>query len=151
MPSFSISTPSLEDMVTFGKALDNERVQVYYYLGVVSAIRPEHLLRLRKGLFDKSNNMINTFMKTFGKKNFFFSFYTQETKALIETYLSTIKGNDLIFPIGNRYIPKEFTDASEKTGIKIVRKTMRKFTTYHVYMKAIMKQQKSLNYYLKLL
>jgi hypothetical protein len=54
MPSFSVKTPSLEDMVTFGKAIENERIRMYYYLGVVSAIRPEHLLRLRKGLFDKA-------------------------------------------------------------------------------------------------
>ncbi|MGD0644548.1 MAG: hypothetical protein ABSA75_06555 [Candidatus Bathyarchaeia archaeon] len=68
MPSFSIKTPSLADMVTFGRAIKNKRIQVYYYLGVVSAIRPEHLLRLRKDRFDKENKMINTFMKTFGKK-----------------------------------------------------------------------------------
>ena len=129
MPTFSVKTPSLEDMVSFGKALTNERIKIYYYLGTVSAIRPEHLLRLRKGLFDRENNMINTFMKTFGKKNFFFSFYTQETKAMIESYLDTITDNNLLFPICNRYIQKEFVKASKKSGIKIVRKTMRKFTT----------------------
>jgi len=83
MPSFSIKSPTLEQMVKFGKTIDNERIQVYYYLGIVSAIRPEHLLRLTKGLFDTENRMINTWMKTFGKKNFFFSFYTEETKPLL--------------------------------------------------------------------
>lgn len=60
----------MEDMVKFGKAIENEQIHVYYILGVVSAIRPEHLLRLRVKLFDKNNNMINTWMKTFGKKTF---------------------------------------------------------------------------------
>ena len=129
MPSFSIKTPSLEDMVTFGKAIQNERVKIYYYMGVVSAIRPEHLLRLRKGLFDIQNNMINTFMKTFGKKNFFFSFYTPEIKPLIENYLDTIKDNELIFQIGSRYIIKQFEKTSTKCGIKITPKIMRKFCT----------------------
>jgi hypothetical protein len=73
--------------------------------------------------------MINTFMKTFGKKNFFFSFYTQETKAMIENCLDTITDNNLIFPLSNRYLQKEFAKTSKKTGIKINRKTMRKFTT----------------------
>jgi hypothetical protein len=44
MPSFSIKTPSLEEMVKFGKAIENDKIKVYYYLGVVSAIRPEHCL-----------------------------------------------------------------------------------------------------------
>lgn len=129
MPSFSISTPSYEDMITFGKALSNPRIQAFYYLGIVSAIRKEHILRLRKGLFDTQNNMINTFMKTYGKKNFFFSFYTEESKTYIEKYLCTIKDNDLIFPIGKRYIIKEFEKARKATGIQIYPKTMRKFTT----------------------
>ena len=129
MPSFSIKSPSLEQMVKFGKAIENERIRVYYYLGVVSAIRPEHLLRLRKGLFDTENRMINTWMKTFGKKNFFFSFYTEETKPLIEKYLATIPDNKVLFPIGKRYICKEFCKASIASGIKITPKTMRKFMT----------------------
>jgi integrase len=129
MPTFSIQTPSLDDMVKFGRAIENERIRVYYYLGVVSAIRPEHLLRLRKKLFDKNNNMINTWMKTFGKKNFFFSFYTSETKPLIEEYLNTIPDNEVLFPIGKRYICKEFEKASTASGVKIVPKMMRKFST----------------------
>jgi intergrase/recombinase len=129
MPSFNISTPSLQDMVTFGKAIQNERVQTYYYLGIVSAIRPEHMLRLTKGLFDAQNNMINTWMKTFGKKNFFFSFYTNDSKAYIEKYLATITDNNLIFPIGKRYIQKQFEKARKTTNIKITPKIMRKFTT----------------------
>ena len=129
MPSFSIKSPSLEQMIKFGKAIENERIQVYYYMGIVSAIRPEHLLRLTKGLFDTENRMINTWMKTFGKKNFFFSFYTEETKPLIEKYLATIPDNELIFPIGKRYICKEFCKASIASGIKIYPKTMRKFIT----------------------
>jgi len=129
MPTFNIATPSLEEMLTFGKAIENKRVQAFYYLGIVSAIRPEHMLRLKKGLFDKNNNMINTWMKEFSNKNFFFSFYTQDSKAYIEKYLATITDNNVLFPIGKRYIIKQFDKASIKTGIKITPKTMRKFTT----------------------
>lgn len=129
MPTFSIKTPDLKDMVTFGKAIENKRIQVYYYLGCVSAIRPEHLLRLTVKLFDTKNNMINTFMKTFGKKNFFFSFYTPEIKPLIEQYISTIPDNEFLFPIGSRYIIKEFEKTSKQCGIKITPKMMRKFST----------------------
>ena len=129
MPNFSIKSPSLSDMVRFGKAITNKRIQVYYYLGVVSAIRPEHLCRLSKNLFDTENRMINTWMKTFGKKNFFFSFYTQETKDIIEDFLKGIPENELLFPIGYRRIEFIFERASDRCGIRMTPKAMRKFTT----------------------
>jgi len=130
LPSFSIRTPSLEEIKIFGKAIKNKKVKVYYYLGVVSAIRPEHILRLYKSLFDKQNNMINTFQKTFSKKNFFFSFYTEEVKPMLEQYLDTLeKENSPLFPIGYRFVQDEFERATKRTGIKITPKTMRKFST----------------------
>jgi len=129
MPSFSIATPNLEDMVKFGKAIHHKRTKIYYYLGCVSAIRPEHLLRLRKSLFDKQNNMINTFQKTFGKKNFFGSFYTNEVKPMIEQYLDTLPMDSLLFPYAYRFVQDEFERASKRSGIKITPKMMRKFST----------------------
>jgi intergrase/recombinase len=68
-------------------------------------------------------------MKTYGKKNFFFSFYTPEIKPIIENYIKAIPNNEKLFPIGMRYIQKEFRDASKKCGTKIVPKMMRKFAT----------------------
>lgn len=129
MPSFNIATPSLEDMVKFGKAIRHKRTKIYYYLGCTSAIRPEHLLRLRKKLFDKSNNMINTWMKTFGKKNFFFSFYTNEVKSMIEQYIDGLPMDSLLFPYAYRFVQDEFSRTSERCGVKMSPKMMRKFTT----------------------
>jgi integrase len=129
MPSFSIATPSLEDMVKFGKAIRHKRTRIYYYLGCVSAIRPEHLLRLRKGLFDKQNNMINTWQKTFGKKNFFFSFYTEEVKSMIEEYLDKLPMDSLLFPYQYRFCQDEFERTSKRCGFKMSPKMMRKFCT----------------------
>jgi integrase len=130
MPSFSIATPSLEDVRKFAKELRNKTLKFYFELGIISGIRPEHLLKLYKSLFDTQNNMINTFQKTFGKKNFFFSFYTKEMKAEIEAYLKTLpKPDSLLFPIGTRYIQKEYVEASKRSGVKITPKTARKFFT----------------------
>jgi hypothetical protein len=130
MPTFGIKTPSLEEMQTFGKAIENERICMYYYIGSVTTIRPEHLTRLYKSLFDRQNNMINTFQKTFGKKNFFFGFYIPEIKPMLEAYLdSSPSGNSLLFPLCSRYIQKEFEKASKKCGVKITPKTIRKFCT----------------------
>jgi integrase len=129
MPNFSIKSPSLKEMVDFGKALSNNRIQVYFYLGVVSGIRPAHLRRLTKELFDTDNRMINTWMPTFGRKNFFFSFYTEETKQLIEDYLKEIPDNGLLFPLGYRRIEFLFEKASERCGTWITPKMMRKFFT----------------------
>jgi len=129
MPSFSIATPSLEDMIKFGKAITHKRTRIYYYLGVTSAIRPEHLLRLRKSLFDKNNNMVNTWQKTFGKKNFFFSFYTNEVKPMIEQYLETLPMDSLLFPYQYRFVQDEFERTSKRCGFKMSPKMMRKFCT----------------------
>jgi integrase len=130
MPNFNIATPSFEDVLKFHDAISNDRVKFYFELGIVSAIRPEHLLRLTKKLFDKPNRMINTWMKTFGKKNFFFSFYTENLKAKVEAYLDTLpKADSQLFPLTSRYIQKEFVRASEKSGISITPKMLRKFTT----------------------
>jgi hypothetical protein len=129
MPSFSIATPSLEEMQKFGKAITHKRTKIYYYLGVTSAIRPEHLLRLRKSLFDKSNNMVNTWMKTFGKKNFFFSFYTDEVKKLIEEYVDSLPTDSLLFPYAYRFVQDEFERTSKRCGFKMSPKMMRKFAS----------------------
>lgn len=131
MPTFNIATPTLQEMIDFGKAL-NPEIQPFYYIGLVSAIRKEHLLRLTKNLFDTQNNMINTFMKTFSKKNFFFSFYTIDSKAYIEKYLSTLEPDELLFKQNKRTIIKEFKKARCKTGLQIYPKTMRKFTTNYL-------------------
>lgn len=131
MPSFSRKAPDKDDMIAFGKAIKNKKVQLYYYISVVSAMRPEHVLRIRKNLFDTRHRVINTWMKEFSNKNFFFAFYTEELKPLIEEHLSTIAGNDLVFDLGMRYLQKEYCKVSEETGIKITPKTPRKFmTTY---------------------
>ena len=130
MPTFNIKTPSLEEVKKFGESIDNPIVKLYYRLGVVSAIRPEHLLRLTKGLIDRQNNMINTFQKTFSQKNFFFSYYTDEIKKDLETFLDTLPTNDtLLFQLGYRGIQKAFVRAAKQSGIIITPKTMRKFST----------------------
>jgi hypothetical protein len=130
MPNFSIATPSFEEMLKFHDALGNERLKFYFELGTVSVIRPEHLLRLTKRLFDRPNRMINTWQKTFSKKNFFFSFYTENMRLKVETYLDSLpKSDSLLFPLTPRYVQKEFERTSEKCGIQITPKMMRKFTT----------------------
>jgi integrase len=130
MPNFSIATPSFEEILKFHDAISNDRVKFYFELGIVSAIRPEHLLRLTKKLFDRPNRMINTWQKTFGKKNFFFSFYTENLRPRVETHLDSLpKPDSLLFPLSTRYIQKEFVRASEKSGILITPKMMRKFAT----------------------
>jgi hypothetical protein len=131
MPEFSRKAPPKEDMITFGKAIKNKKVQLYYYVSIASAMRPEHVLRLTKNLFDTRHRIINTWMKQFSNKNFFFAFYTEELKPLIEQHLSTLGDNDLVFDLGVRYLQKEYCKVSEQTGIKITPKTPRKFmTTY---------------------
>lgn len=131
MPTFSRKAPDKDDMITFGKAIKNKKVQMYYYVSVVSAMRPEHVLRLTKNLFDTRHRTINTWMKEFSNKNFFFAFYTEELKPLIEEHLSTIADTDLVFDFGKRYLQKEYLKVSEETGIKITPKIPRKFmTTY---------------------
>lgn len=130
MPNFDISTPSFEDVLKFHDAIENERVRFYFELGIVSAIRPEHLLRLTKKLFDRPNRMINTWQKVFTKKNFFFSFYAENLRPKVEAYLDTLpKTDSLLFPLSTRYIQKEFVRTSEKCGIQITPKMMRKFAT----------------------
>jgi len=130
LPTFNIEVRTLEQVREFGKCIQNRKVRVYYYLGTVSAIRPKHLLRLTKGLFDKSNNMIRTWQKEYGRKNFFFSYYTDEVKPLIEAYLDELPTEDSkLFPIGYRFIQDEFERASKKSGIKITPKDCRKFAT----------------------
>jgi integrase len=130
MPNFSIATPSFEDVLKFHDAISNDRVKFYFELGIVSAIRPEHLLRLTKKLFDRPNRMINTWQKTFGKKNFFFSFYTENLRPRVESYLDLLpKPESQLFPLTSRYIQKEFVKASEKSGISITPKMLRKFAT----------------------
>lgn len=129
MPDFNIATPSFDDVLKFDRAIRNERVRFYFRLGIVSAIRPEHLLRLTKRLFDTQNRMINTFQKKFTKKNFFFSFYTENLAPQVEAFLAKLKDNDLLFPIAERYIQKEFVEASKKSGVKIEPKMCRKFAT----------------------
>jgi integrase len=74
LPSFSIKTPSLEEVIIFDKNMRHEQVRLYYRLAIVSGIRPEHICRLTKGLIDTKTRTINTWQKEFGKKNFFFSF-----------------------------------------------------------------------------
>jgi integrase len=140
MPSFDISTPSLEDLTKFKNALTSdqytfnaETIVFYFELAVQSAIRPEHLLRLRKNLFDLKNRQINTWMKTFSKKNFFFSFYTKDFAPKVEKYLSQLPEPDsLLFDMPLRTIDKAFRRASMKCGVHITPKTLRKFTTNHL-------------------
>jgi integrase len=130
MPNFSIATPSFEDMLKLHDTITNDRVKFYFELGIVSAIRPEHLLRLTKRLFDKPNRMINTWQKVFTKKNFFFSFYTENLRPKVEAYLDSLpKPESQLFPLSTRYIQKEFVRASEKSGIHIQPKMLRKFAT----------------------
>jgi len=130
MPTFSIKIPSLEQIQKFGKEITHKRIQLYFYTGIVTAIRPQHLLRLTKGLFDRENNMITTWQKTFGIKNFFFSFYTDEVKPLIEAHLDTLQNdNEPVFNLDYRYTQKVFRKTSKKTGVKMTPKTMRKFAT----------------------
>jgi integrase len=130
MPNFNIATPSFEEMLKFHDAIENDRIRFFFELGTVSAIRPEHLLRLTKKLFDKPNRMINTWMKTFSKKNFFFSFYTENLRPIVEAYLDTLpKADSQLFPLTSRYIQKEFVKASEKSGVQITPKMLRKFAT----------------------
>jgi intergrase/recombinase len=132
MPNFDISTPSYEDVLKFRDALDND-YKFYFELGIMTAIRPEHLLRLFKRLFDKPNRMVNTWQKTFSKKNFFFSFYTEGFKPKVEAYLSTLSNNEsLLFEFPLRTVQKAFVRASVKCGVHITPKTMRKFTTNHL-------------------
>jgi len=130
MPNFNIATPSFEDVLKFHDAISNDRVKFYFELGIVTAIRPEHITRLTKKLFDRPNRMINTWMKTFSKKNFFFSFYTENLRARVESYVNSLpKPDSQLFPLTSRYIQKEFVKASEKSGIQITPKMMRKFAT----------------------
>jgi len=129
MPNFSIATPSFEEMLKFHDAIDNEKIRFYFELGTVSAIRPEHLLRLTKNLFDVPNRMINTWQKTFGKKNFFFSFWTQNLDANVKAYLQSLPKDSRLFPLTMRYIQKEFVKASEKSEVQITPKMLRKFAT----------------------
>jgi integrase len=129
MPSFSIATPSFEDVLRFDGAIRNDNIRFYFEFGINTAIRPEHLLRLTKRLIDSQNRMVNTWMKNFSKKNFFFSFYTEDLSEKVEKYVENLKPNDPLFPFSMRYIGKEFTYASEKSKVKITPKMMRKFTT----------------------
>ena len=130
MPNFDIATPSLEDVKAFRNALDTE-YKFYFELGIMTAIRPEHLLRLTKKLFDTRNRQVNTWQKTFSKKNFFFSFYTESFAPKVEAYLKTLPSPDspLFETLIHRSIQKAFVRASAKSGVKIMPKTMRKFTT----------------------
>jgi integrase len=133
MPNFDISTPSYEDVLKFRDVIDSETIRFYYELGIQTAIRPEHLLRLRKNLFDLQNRQVNTWQKTFSKKNFFFSFFTEDFKPKVEKYLSQLPEPDsLLFPFSKRLVNKEFAKASQKCGVHITPKTMRKFTTNHL-------------------
>jgi hypothetical protein len=128
MPNFSIATPSFKEMLKFHDAIENDRIRFFFELGTVSAIRPEHLTRLTKKLFDKQNRMINTWQKVFSKKNFFFSFYPQSLAPRVEAYLDSLpKPDSQLFPMCNRYIQKEFVKASEKSGVSITPKMLRKF------------------------
>ena len=129
MPSFSIATPSFDEVLRFRDALGNDRIRFYFEFGIVTAIRPEHLLRLTKNLIDTRNRMINTWMKTFTKKNFFFSFYTEDLAPEVEKYLSKLTENDKLFDLASRTIQKSFRLASRKTSVKITPKMMRKFAT----------------------
>jgi len=130
IPTFSIRTPSLEEIQIFYEALDDSKIKLYYHLATVSAIRPEHLLKLTKGLFDRRNNMINTFQKEYSQKNFYFSYYSDELKPSLEAYLDTLPTADTpLFNIGKRWLLKKFKKAKDKTGILITPKTLRKFAT----------------------
>jgi integrase len=129
MPSFSIATSSFEDVLKFHDAIENESLQFYFELGINTAIRPEHLLRLTKKLFDTKNRMINTWQKSFSKKNFFFSFYTEDLAPKVESYIKGMKDEDYIFGFSNRFVEKQFAKASKKSKVKITPKMMRKFTT----------------------
>jgi intergrase/recombinase len=130
MPSFSIRTPSLEDVQKFFRAIRDDRVKLYFHLAIVSSIRPEHILRLYKGLFDTKNNMINTWQKTFSQKNFFFSYYTRELEPILESYLDTLERNDSpLFDVTYRWIQKQFRKASQASGIVLSPKMCRKFST----------------------
>jgi integrase len=130
MPSFSIATPSFEDVLKFHDAIEENSVRFYFELGINTAIRPEHMLKLTKRLFDVQNRMVNTWQKTFSKKNFFFSFYTEDLKPKVELYVKDLpNGESVLFPFSMRYVQKRFIQASEKSGIQIQPKMMRKFTT----------------------
>jgi hypothetical protein len=130
MPNFDISTPDYESVLKFRDALDSDKMRFYFELGIMIAIRPEHLLRLQKRLFDTPNRMVNTWQKTFSKKNFFFSFYTEAFKPKVEAYLSTLPNPDsLLFDMPLRTVQKAFVRATQKSGVHMTPKLMRKFTT----------------------
>jgi integrase len=132
IPKFTLTVPTLEEVKTFGKAIDNDKVRLFFYFSIVSGMRPEHILCLTKNLIDTKNRMINTWMQEFSNKNFFFSFYTPELKPLLEKHLDTLGANDKVFDIGTRYIQKYYVETSKKCGVKIVPKTARKFLTNYL-------------------
>jgi intergrase/recombinase len=130
MPSFNVRTPSLEEVVIFDKNIKNEQVRLFYRLAIVSGIRPEHITRLTKGLIDTKTRTINTWLKTYSKKNFFISYYTQDLAPQLEEHLKTLKTPETpLFDITNRGIQKEFRKTVARCGVQITPKTCRKFLT----------------------
>jgi integrase len=142
LPSFlSIRVPSLEQIRAFDKALTHEEINLFYRLAIVSAVRPQHILRLTKKLFDLENRQINTWQKEYGRKNFFLSFWTPELDAQLKKHLATLKNDEPLFKLNYRYIQKVFERTSKKVGFQITPKTPRKFCTTWLLRHGMITQQ----------
>ncbi len=126
------NVPDKEDLQKFYKHIDGraeEKYRALFLIKATSGLRTAELANLTMKNVKLEKKMIEPNHNSRTKRSYI-SFYNSESKKALERFLPVRKENDeRLFQVGDSRIQRKFRKVSEKSGIKITPKMLRKWFT----------------------
>ena len=119
--------PEKEELQRFYYAMDNLRGQSLFLLLATSGRRLKEAVSLERNNIDLDKRMIVPALNSYASrtKRCWYSFFNQETKDILERYLTEYELDVRLFPIKKRVAQKYLDKARRKTGFHITARTLR--------------------------
>ena len=124
-----IVVPTKEQLQKFYSTINNLRGETLFLVLATSGRRLNEALSTKTANIDLDKRMITPELNSYASrtKRCWYSFFNNETKNVLEKYLSEHEIDDRIFPIEKRVAQKYFDRAKKRTGIRMSAKTLRQW------------------------
>jgi len=119
--------PSKEDLQEFYSHIEGKKYRAAFLFLASSGLRTSEVTNLKVSNVDFDSRMVIPDHNSSTKRTYV-TFYNSETEEVLTKFLpEREEGDEKVFQITKRPLQKEFCEASEKSGIKITPKMLRKW------------------------